>query len=141
MFMKKTLFLLGIILSLPFLAFCQSRQVSGTVKNNKGEALAYATVQEKGTNNFTTTNETGRFTITLRNDNATLVISSAGSIAKELKPGADNNYDVVLEETGPLSEVVVTALGITRKERSLGYSTQEVKGDKLSLTKEQNVLG
>jgi TonB-linked SusC/RagA family outer membrane protein len=69
------------------------------------------------------------------------MVSSAGYEAKEIVVGPQNDYTVVLQSSDELTGVVVTALGISRKERSLGYSTQQVRGDKLTLTKEQNVLG
>ena len=68
-------------------------------------------------------------------------ISSVGFQPQEVKVGNSNNVSVTLIGTTDLSEVVVTALGITRKQKSLGYATQQVSGDDLTLTKEQNVLG
>jgi TonB-linked SusC/RagA family outer membrane protein len=55
--------------------------------------------------------------------------------------GSANEYTIDLTNAGPLDEVVVTALGISRKQKSIGYSTQQVTGENLTLTKEQNVLG
>ena len=138
--MKKTLLLVWALITLPLLVLGQ-RQVTGTVKNKKGEGVPFVTIQQKGTASATTSNDNGQFTISVTGENPVLFISSAGFVAREINIGADDHYDIVLDETGLLSEVVVTALGITRKKRSLGYSTQEVKGDNLTLTKEQNILG
>lgn len=141
--MKKRLSLVWMIIfiSIPFLAFSQTREVSGVVKNSKGEAVAYASVQEKDATNTVSADENGRFKITVKGSNPVIVISSAEFETVEIKVGSNNTYDVVLKESVIMDAVVVTALGITRKERSLGYSSQEVKGDNLTLTKEQNVLG
>ncbi|HEX2848664.1 MAG TPA: SusC/RagA family TonB-linked outer membrane protein [Chitinophagaceae bacterium] len=126
---------------LPFSIFGQSRQVSGTVTDSKGEAVPLATVQQKGTSNATTANDNGSFTINVTGNNPVLIISSAGFIAQEVSIGSSATYSIQLQESGTLSEVVVTALGINRQQRSLGYATQEVKGANLTLTKEQNVIG
>jgi hypothetical protein len=126
---------------LPFSIFGQSRQVSGTVTNSKGEPVPLATVQQKGTSNATTANDNGSFTINVTGNNPVLIISSAGFIAQEVSIGTSATYSIQLQESGTLSEVVVTALGINRQQRSLGYATQEVKGENLTLTKEQNVIG
>ncbi|HEY0065985.1 MAG TPA: SusC/RagA family TonB-linked outer membrane protein [Flavisolibacter sp.] len=125
---------------LPILLFAQQRQISGTITNNRGEPVPAATVQEKGTNNMVAADNAGRFTITV-GDNAVLVISSVNLTTREVAVGSSATYNISLQEAGNMSEVVVTALGIRRAERSLGYSTQEVKGENLTLTKEQNVLG
>ncbi len=142
--MKKTLLWVWMLIfvSLPFLGFSQARQVTGTVTDEQGAPLASVSVIEKGTSNGTTTNNRGVFTLTTSSANPVLVFSYAGMQAQELNVGNGNTYNVSLSATGgTLSEVVVTALGITRKEKSLGYSTQQVRGENLTLTKEQNVLG
>jgi TonB-linked SusC/RagA family outer membrane protein len=141
--MKKMVLLAWIIIyvSVPITAFCQTRQVSGTVKNSKGEAVPSASIQQKGTTTGVTADENGKFTITVNGSNPVLVISSAGFAEAEVAIGTADSYETVLQESGTMSEVTVTALGISRKERSLGYSTQEVKGSNLTLTKEQNVIG
>lgn len=141
--MKKMVLLAWIIIyvSVPITAFGQTRQVSGTVKNSKGEAVPSASIQQKGTTTGVTADENGKFTITVNGSNPVLVISSAGFAEAEVAIGTADSYETVLQESGTMSEVTVTALGISRKERSLGYSTQEVKGSNLTLTKEQNVIG
>lgn len=129
------------LMIMPLMAYSQSRQVTGTVKNSKGEPVSSASVQQKGTTNGTIADENGKFTITVTGTNPVLVISSSEFVAQEVAVGTASSYDVVLSDAGNMSEVVVTALGISRKERSLGYSTQELKGQDLTFTKEQNVLG
>jgi TonB-linked SusC/RagA family outer membrane protein len=123
------------------LGFAQSRQITGTIVTPNGDPLPFATILEKGTTNGTSANNVGKFSITVSNNNAVLVISSAGYTQQELQLGAANNYTVSLSNAGALDEVIVTALGISRKQKSVGYSTQQVKGENLTLTKEQNVIG
>ncbi len=125
----------------PGWALCQSRQITGSITNENGEPVSAASVTIKGTTSGVSANDAGKFTINITGTNVVLVISSSGYQAKQVAIGSASNYNIVLTATGQLEQVVVTALGVTRKERSLGYSTQQVKGDNLSLTKEQNVLG
>jgi TonB-linked SusC/RagA family outer membrane protein len=125
----------------PEWAFCQQRQVTGRITNENGEPVSAASVTIKGTTTGVSANDAGKFSINITGANTVLVISSSGYQAKEVIVGSANNYNIVLTATGQLEGVVITALGVTRKERSLGYSTQQVKGENLTLTKEQNVLG
>jgi len=141
--MRKIMLLAWIFafLSMPLLVFSQSRQITGTVKNSKGETVPSASVQQKGTTNGVIADANGRFTITVTGANPILVISSVELSTIEVAVGTASSYDVVLQDAGNMTTVVVTALGISRKEKSLGYSTQQIKGENLTLTKEQNVLG
>lgn len=140
--MKKSLLSVWVMLLiiLPMISFAQSRQITGTVTQD-GNPLPFATILQKGTNIGTSADNTGKFSINVSGNNATLIISSAGFAPQEILIGAASDYAISLSNTGPLDEVIVTALGISRKEKSIGYSTQKVKGENLTLTKEQNVLG
>jgi TonB-linked SusC/RagA family outer membrane protein len=126
---------------LPAWAFSQARQVTGSITNENGDPVSAASVTIKGTTTGASANDAGKFSINITGTTAVLVISSAGYQAKEVVVGSANHYNIVLTATGQLEQVVVTALGVTRKERSLGYAAQQVKGENLTLTKEQNVLG
>ena len=142
--MKKNLIAVWsmVLLLLPMLILAQGRQVSGVITDDKGQPLVAASVMEKGTRNGTTTNEAGAYTLSVTSSRPVLVISFAGMQTREITVGAGDTYNVALSGSDEsLSEVVVTALGIRRSERALGYSTQEVKGENLTLTKETNVLG
>ena len=139
--MKKSLLLAWIILSIPLFVFSQSRQITGTVSDENGNPLGGVSVVQKGTNNGTVTSDRGSFSLTVSGGTPTLVFSYTGRQTQELPIGASNTYNLSLSPSGALSEVVVTALGIRRSDRSLGYATQAVKGENLTLTKEQNVLG
>jgi TonB-linked SusC/RagA family outer membrane protein len=141
--MKKSLLYAwcALFIAMPILVFSQSRQIAGTVTDEKGEPLASVSVLQKGTTNGTSTDEKGVFTITVTGVNPVLVFSYSGMQTQEVTVGVSNNYNVSLSANGGLSEVVVTALGITRKEKSIGYSTQQIKGEDLTFTKDQNVVG
>ncbi len=121
--------------------FGQTRTVTGSVKSGTGVAVPQATVQQKGTNNYATAADDGTYSITVSGNNVVLVFSSAGFKTQEFRLGNASSLDAVLSVGGDMEEVVVTALGITRSQKSIGYATQQVKGENLTLTKEQNVLG
>ncbi|MFB9861658.1 SusC/RagA family TonB-linked outer membrane protein [Rufibacter immobilis] len=140
--MKKTLlFLLALISSLS-MAYAQQREISGRVTaSDDGSGLPGVSVVVKGTTNGTSTDADGRYSLRVA-DNGILVFSFLGYLPKEVPVSGQTALNVVLApDAKQLGEVVVTALGIERSERSLGYSTQEVKGENLTFTKEQNVLG
>jgi TonB-linked SusC/RagA family outer membrane protein len=121
--------------------------IRGRVINESGAPLANASVLVMGTDKGTAANEGGAFTITgLKAGRYRLQISAVGYTTEireiNVKDNESLEVTVTLKEgTGKLEEVIVTALGITRKERSVGYSTQEIKGDNLTVAKEQNVIG
>ena len=116
--MKKSLLLawLIILFSIPQLVFAQAREISGTVTDENGAPLASVSVIQKGTTNGVTTNERGMFTITVTGNNPVLVFTYSGRQPQEIAVGSSNTYNVSLSASGPMSEVVVTALGIRRSE-------------------------
>lgn len=120
----------------------QERTITGQVTvSGDGMTLPGVNVIVKGTNRGTTTNMDGNYTITVSPDE-TLVFSSLGFETKEVSVGNQSVIDIALnEDLESLDEVVVTALGISREKKSLGYATQALDGDDLTFTNEQNVIG
>jgi TonB-dependent SusC/RagA subfamily outer membrane receptor len=104
-------------------------RVQGTVVDEAGEPIIGATVLVKGTNQGTVTDVDGSFTLTAP-AGGTLVVSYVGYTTKEV-PVSPNVRVVLSEETALLEEVVVTAMGLTRQKKSIGYAAQEVKADEL----------
>ncbi|MET6997394.1 SusC/RagA family TonB-linked outer membrane protein [Chitinophaga defluvii] len=127
----------------PQLLSAQSRTITGTVTAAEtGEILPGVTIQIKGTNKGTTTGSKGEYSIVVNAADATLVFRYVGYLHLEAAINGQAVVNAALKvDARNLDQVVVTALGITRKDRAVGYSTQEVKGANLTLTKEQNVLG
>lgn len=116
--------------------------VGGRVTDDTGEALAGVSIVLKGTTTGTTTDVDGLYKLTVPEGSGTLMFSFIGYATKEINIENRSVIDVqLIPDILSLSEVVVTALGITREERALGYATQEVSGENLTFTKEQNVLG
>ncbi|HZJ37034.1 MAG TPA: carboxypeptidase-like regulatory domain-containing protein, partial [Gillisia sp.] len=120
----------------------QEKTVTGTVTTSgDGMTLPGVNVIIKGTNQGTVTDMDGKYAINV-SEAATLLFSSVGFASKEVVVGNQTQINISLQEDlESLDEVVVTALGISREKKSLGYATQEVDGDDLNLTNEQNVLG
>lgn len=115
------------------------RKISGVVKDATGMTIIGANIVEKGSTNGTVTDADGRFEISIPS-NATLTISYIGYISQNITIGNRTIFDITLEEDSKtLSEVVVTALGIKREEKALGYAVQKVKGDNLTIVKSVDV--
>jgi len=115
--------------------------VTGVVSDDLGELLPGVTVLEKGTSNGTVTDFDGKFVIKVSGTESILVFSYIGMQTKERNVGSQSNLSVVLVASAEsLDEVVVTALGISREKRSLGYSVAEVKGDELRVVPQENAL-
>ena len=115
-------------------------KIKGKVSDEKGEALIGATVKIKNATHGTVTDVNGNFEIVLP-PGGVLIISYIGYREQELKINSQRTYDIVLkEETAGLDEVVVTALGIKRDRKALGYAVSDVKGKELEKAKETNVI-
>lgn len=140
---KLLLIVLPLFLFITTGAFAQQSDVRGKVVGAEdGFAIPGASVVVKGTTTGVTTNADGTYQIRVPDENAVLVFKFLGYVQQEVRVGNQSVIDVRLAtDSKQLGEVVVTALGIERSERSLGYATQQVSGENLTLTKEQNVLG
>lgn len=114
--------------------------ISGRVLDEEGNPLSGVTVQVKGANTSTVTNTDGAFSIDA-GSNAILVFSSVGFITREIAATSNAVAGVRLEtDKKGLSEVVVTALGISREKKSLGYATQKVDGAQLNESPSSNFV-
>jgi TonB-linked SusC/RagA family outer membrane protein len=124
-----------------FTAVAQNNEkVTGIVKDAKGEPLIGATIQVKGTNRGAATDADGKFSVKA-SQGSTLVVSYIGSKTKEITVNGDN-LNIVLNEGGStnLDEVVVTALGIKKDRKSLGYAVDDLKADELMKNKNTNAI-
>lgn len=131
--MRGRSFLLVIILMCAALhSGAQQRTISGTITTADKKPLAGANVVVKNTKTGTTTNANGAFTISAT-EGQTLVLSAVGYETVEMKVGKTNQLNVSLNETNnQLEDVVVTALGIKRESKALGYSATVVKGEQIA---------
>ena len=137
--MRKIVSLLSMLMVVSTLAFAQTRNVSGQVRDDKGEPVAFATVIEKNTKNATTADGNGNFTIKIK-QNAELVFSATGYAGATVKPGVGSVMAVMTIKGAGLQEVVVTtALGQQRQARELGYSTAKISSADLTQSRSVNL--
>jgi len=116
------------------------QKVQGHVSDPNGP-LAGATVAEKGTGRQTSTRKDGSYSLDVSGPDAVLVVSFVGYTTREVPVAGRSTVDITLEPTAArMNEVVVTALGINRAKKSLGYSVAEVKSEDLVKAGNQNVL-
>ena len=120
--------------------FAQEKTVTGVVMDAEGNMpLPGVTILEKGTSNGVSSDFDGNYSIDVAED-ATLVFSMIGYKKQEISVTGRNTIDISLGvDTESLDEVVVTALGIKRERKSLGYAVQEVSGDELVESRENNL--
>lgn len=113
------------------LALAQTRKVEGKVTNDKGEPVPFATVSIKGTKTTTVADANGNFAIDAKTGDV-LQISSAGIASKDVVVGASGTINVAVGAVGgQMEEVVVTAQGIRRRPKELGYSVAKVNAEEL----------
>jgi len=127
---------------LPILLKAQNAVVRGTVTaTDGGNAMPGVTIQVKGGTSGTTTGPDGNFSITVPNTNVTLVFSFVGYLRQEVPVNGRTSLQVGLQpDTRNLEQVVVTALGIKKEKRALGYAVQDVSGAQLAVSKQTNVV-
>lgn len=117
-------------------SFAQGKMISGTVSDQDGMPLPGASVVVKGTSNGTTADFDGNYSISA-NQGDTLTFSFIGYVATDVRVGSSDTINVSLKQDAQaLEEVVVSAFGVTRAKKALGYSQQTVQGEALVQTKE-----
>jgi TonB-linked SusC/RagA family outer membrane protein len=138
--MRKLLLLLGAsMLFMVQSALAQTKEVTGKVTDDKGVPVAGATVQEKSTKKATTTDADGNFKLTVK-DGATLVVTYVGFERREMSASGSNLTISLKANNTALNEVVVTALGIKREKKALGYSVATVDKKALELRPDGDVV-
>jgi TonB-linked SusC/RagA family outer membrane protein len=137
--MKKIYCLLTLSLLLSVAAWSQAVRLSGQVKNVQGEPVPFATVTVKGTSEAVSADQNGNFTISAPRG-STLVVTAASFQTQELTVGNQTTIPITLVGESNLQEVVVTALGIRRTEKALGYSVSKVDPDALVQKSEPDML-
>lgn len=140
--MRKFLLLIAIYAIGLNLVFAQTREITGKVISvDDGGSVPGSSVSLKGTTLGTITDMDGVYRLKVPQDAKTLVFSFVGMKTQEI---AINNQSVINVKLGSdnisVDEVVVTALGITREKKALGYASQEVSGESLTRAKDQNIV-
>jgi TonB-linked SusC/RagA family outer membrane protein len=121
--------------------FGQAREITGTVTGGEnGEPLPGVSVSVAGTSVGTITNLDGKYTILVPQDGEILVFRFVGLLSQELEIGSYNVVDVVMErDLMELDEVVVTALGISREKKALGYSVSQLGSEDIEQKPESDI--
>ena len=139
--MRKLSFLL-VLLLLTAMQVLAQRTIKGIVTSaDDGSGIPGVTVLLKGTSTGVLTDLDGKFTLSVPKTATVIQFTFVGMQPKEVALTAENNYDVVMETSAQQIEgVVVTALGITREKKSLGYAVSEVSGDDISKGGKSDVM-
>jgi TonB-linked SusC/RagA family outer membrane protein len=143
--MKKLLTMTALLLLSGTVAlYAQTKVITGTVTSAvQGEGpIPGATVVVAGTTVGAITDLQGKYTInSVPNDAKILIFTYIGMKKQEIEIGARSVVDCILEaDVLGLNEVVVTALGISREKKALGYSVSDIKGDAMAQAKETNII-
>jgi TonB-linked SusC/RagA family outer membrane protein len=132
--MKKIVQSFFMLMLITTLAFAQERTVTGTVTaKDDGLPIPGASVKLKGGAIATQTNANGAFSIKVTGNNPVLIISYIGNTSQEIRVGASNMVNATLApDNKQLGEVVVTALGISKAKKTLGFSTTTINNEELN---------
>lgn len=118
----------------------QVKKITGKVVDSAGEPIIGASIQVKGTGTGAVTDIDGKFSVNA-SSGSTLVISFIGYASTEVKVGAANAYTITLkDDSQALDEVVVTAMGIKKEKKALGYSVSDINSKELLKNKQTNVI-
>ena len=136
--MRKHVSLLAVLLFFGMLAIGQnSRKITGQVKDDAGP-VPFATITETNTNNSTTSDVNGNFSITIKGNQVT--VSAVDHAAQTITVTGDVVSVTLVRATGQLQEVVVTALGIRRTRNQVPYAAQQINGDEVSKNRSSNFI-
>lgn len=125
----------ALVLATNSLLWAQSRTVSGKVTDENSEGLPGVSILLQGTTTGTISDADGNYTISVQGENPVLVFSSVGYETIPVEVGNRTSIDVnLLPDLTQLSEVVVTALGVERQQKSLGYAVSEIQGSEVAET-------
>jgi len=130
-----------VFLMMSNVVFSQDLVITGKVIEKDGSAIPGVSVLLKGTNQGTTTDGNGSYKLSLPNNKSSLIFRYVGFAKQEIAVGNKTSLDVtLLAEAQQLNEIVVTALGIKKEARSIGYTTQDVQGSDLTKAREPNPI-
>lgn len=140
--MRKLTFLLVLLSFMGINEALAQRTISGTVTSTEDDqSIPGVQVVVKGTSMGTTTNLDGEYSVEINNDAEILVFKFVGMVTQEIEIGAKTVINVVMDpEVVNIEGVVVTALGISREKKTLGYSVQDVSGDELNKAQQNDAI-
>jgi len=138
--MRKISLLFSAFLLCGGLVFAQQRTVTGKVTDEKGDPVPFASVKIKGSNKGVSADVNGNFIIDVSGTDPILIASSQGFSTQELPVGNSSAVNFNVKSQGQLQEVVVTALGIKKEKKGLGYAVSDLKGSEINRTPNQNLV-
>lgn len=140
--MKKTITLFLFLFAISLQIFAQDRTVTGTVTSAQDKmGIPGVSVVEPGTTNGAVTDIDGKFSVTVKATTTQLKFSGTGLITQTVDIPATNVIAIAMQQdVQKLGEVVVTALGVSREKKSLGYATQEISGSAVTDVKSGNFV-
>jgi TonB-linked SusC/RagA family outer membrane protein len=138
----KIFYTIILLLTIFTKGFSQTKEITGTVTDkNTGQPVAGVTVSEKGTRSATLTDEAGKFALSIAQSTATVIFSSTGFKIQQVEASISNPVSIALVPVAAeLDEVVVTALGIQRGKKELGYAVQTIKSKDLVEVRQPNLV-
>ncbi len=138
--MKKKLLSAFLLLMIAMATFAQERTVSGTVTGrDDGLPIPGVSIKVKGTTTGTQSGPNGRFSINVSGANPVLVFSFIGYTTQEASASGSTVNVALAVDNQQLSEIIVTALGVTREQKSLGYSVGKVDSEALTVAKSNDL--
>ncbi len=136
--MRKFLMLFALLMLSGVLAFAQTHTVSGTVKDDAGSPVPFATITETGTRNATTADANGNFTIKMKGD-GTLSFTATGFNGGKVTPEGGVASISLKRNSTELSTVTITGYGIKRDPKALGTSVAKIDNKQLTQGKVTNI--
>ncbi|MEA5461713.1 SusC/RagA family TonB-linked outer membrane protein [Arcicella sp. LKC2W] len=137
--LSKIILAIGFILY-SAVSFSQDLSIKGLVTDKSNDGIAGVAVKIKGTTKGTSTDATGNYKLSVGN-NVTLIFSAVGYATKEINVGSKTTIDVVLvDDNKNLEEVVVTALGIKKDAKKVGYSVSTITREALTENRTPNFM-
>ena len=137
--MKKTILFFSLFVMATSMLFSQKMSVSGTVSDSSGSPLPGVSILIQGTNNGTSSDFDGNYKINATKGDV-LVFSFLGYKTQNVTVSGQAHNVSLVDDTSQLDEVIITAFGIKKEAKSLGYSVQQVKAEDLSLAGQNNSL-
>lgn len=135
----RSILLTAIMILFTGYLFAQSTTISGTVSDPDGSPLIGATILVKGSTRGALTDTDGKFSIETKEGDSKLFIAYIGFTEQEVELTGATTYEIVLTGDLSMEEVVVTALGVQRDEKALGYAVQKVDAEDVATVKTTNL--
>lgn len=140
MMKKFTFILLCLIIGISTVVAQNTKVAGSVISADDGLPVIGASIVVKGTMVGTVTDYDGNFTLEVPSNGKVLIVSYVGMLTQEV-PVSPNVRVVLKSDTQNLDEVVVTAMGISKEKKALGYAVQDVKGEKLTQAANSNLAG